>query len=208
MSFSTRARIQFSLTKKILVAYENKRSLIHSSTEINFLIFSSSFSIVSLLYLEVAPRVSPRSKNYTPNLLRNLGSYQPVSSPLSIMIVQALVSFLYMAGFIALSVFLSKLLFCHGPVCGAARADAVFAAFSYAMWAASATISGIQISKSRKKGSKPVISDEKFLVVDKVWYCEERDERQERSAISAGWRNNKWLLWTYIWNLDNSMVLI
>jgi hypothetical protein len=56
-----------------------------------------------------------------------------------------------MAGFIALSVFLSKLIFCHGTVCMAARADAVFAVFSYAVWAASATISGIEISRRNKK---------------------------------------------------------
>lgn len=53
-----------------------------------------------------------------------------------------------MAGFIALSVFLSRLLFCHGPVCAAARTDAVFAALSYAVWVASATITGIQISRA------------------------------------------------------------
>lgn len=55
-----------------------------------------------------------------------------------------------MAGFIALSVFLSKLMFCHGTICVATRADAVFAAFSYAIWAASATISGIDISRRKK----------------------------------------------------------
>lgn len=72
-----------------------------------------------------------------------------------------------MAGFIALSVFLSRLLFCHGSVCNAVRADAVFAAFGYAVWAASATISGIQISKSRKRRDDTEGAEEK-VVVEKV----------------------------------------
>lgn len=65
--------------------------------------------------------------------------------------VQALNTFLFMGGFIALSIFLSKLTFCHGSVCIAARVDAVFAAFGYAVWASSATISGIEISRINKK---------------------------------------------------------
>jgi hypothetical protein len=56
-----------------------------------------------------------------------------------------------MAGFIALSIFLSKLQSCHGMVCMAARADAVFAALSYVVWIASATILGIEISKFERK---------------------------------------------------------
>ncbi|KAF8857923.1 hypothetical protein BDZ45DRAFT_569572, partial [Acephala macrosclerotiorum] len=116
------------------VAYENNRSLIPSSPQINFLIFASSFSIIALLFLEIIPRISPRAS----------------PAPHAILLVQALVSGLFMAGFIALLVFLSRLLFCHGPVCVAARADAVFAALSYAVWVASATITGIQISRASK----------------------------------------------------------
>ncbi|CZR62226.1 uncharacterized protein PAC_12123 [Phialocephala subalpina] len=126
------------------VAYENNRSIIPSSPQINFLIFTSSFSIVALLFLEVVPRISPRT-----------------ASPLAVLIVQGLVSGLFMAGFIALSIFLSGLLFCNGPVCAAARADAVFAAFSYVVWVASATITGIQIS--RKKTEATEITKEKML---------------------------------------------
>ena len=43
----------------------------------------------------------------------------------------------YFGGFIALAVFLSQLLFCRGSVCGAARADVVFASFSFALWSTS-----------------------------------------------------------------------
>lgn len=38
----------------------------------------------------------------------------------------------------ALSVFLTKLLFCRGAVCGSARAVTVFGAFEFALWAATA----------------------------------------------------------------------
>jgi len=44
----------------------------------------------------------------------------------------------YFAGFVALAVFLSRLLFCRGMVCSAARADTAFASFSFALWAVTA----------------------------------------------------------------------
>lgn len=56
-----------------------------------------------------------------------------------------------MSGFIALSVFLAKISNCAGPVCWAARADAVFAALGYAVWAAETVVVGIKISKSMKQ---------------------------------------------------------
>lgn len=68
-------------------------------------------------------------------------------SPLAILVIEALVAFMYMTSFIALSIFLSKPLLCHGGVCGVARADTVFTAFCYLVWAASATITGIKISR-------------------------------------------------------------
>lgn len=72
-----------------------------------------------------------------------------------------------MAGFITLSVFLSKLSFCHGRVCGAAIADAVFAAFNYVVWAASATITGMQIS--RHTDSRAAANfEERKVVEDRV----------------------------------------
>lgn len=54
----------------------------------------------------------------------------------------------YFAGFIALSVFISKLLFCRGTVCGAARADVVFGAFEFALWGATAVFMGKDVFKS------------------------------------------------------------
>lgn len=53
----------------------------------------------------------------------------------------------YFAGFIALSVFLSKLLFCRGSVCAAARADAVFGAFSWLLWCGTTAILTLEMFK-------------------------------------------------------------
>lgn len=58
----------------------------------------------------------------------------------------------YFAGFIALATFLSKLLFCRGSVCSAARADAVFAAFSWVLWTASAVVMAMQARGEGGKG--------------------------------------------------------
>ena len=46
----------------------------------------------------------------------------------------------WFAGFISLGVFLSRLLFCRGTVCGAAQADTVFSAFLFATWGATVTL--------------------------------------------------------------------
>jgi hypothetical protein len=53
----------------------------------------------------------------------------------------------YFAGFIALAVFISKLLFCRGTVCGAARADVAFGAFEFLLWAASCAFTVMETSK-------------------------------------------------------------
>jgi hypothetical protein len=57
------------------------------------------------------------------------------------------VTIFYFAGFIALSVFLSKLRFCRGSVCSAARADAVFAALSFVVWNLTAMLFGMALFK-------------------------------------------------------------
>lgn len=44
----------------------------------------------------------------------------------------------YFAGFVALGVFLTRLLFCRGAVCGSARTVTVFGAFEFVLWAATA----------------------------------------------------------------------
>lgn len=65
--------------------------------------------------------------------------------------VQLLNTLFYFAGFVALSVFLSRLLFCRGVVCLSARADAAFAAFSWVTWTATTVILGFEVF-ARKDG--------------------------------------------------------
>jgi hypothetical protein len=60
-------------------------------------------------------------------------------------VLELLNTLFYFAGFIALSVFLAKLLFCRGTVCSAARADAAFAAFGWLLWMGSTVILGLEV---------------------------------------------------------------
>lgn len=54
----------------------------------------------------------------------------------------------WFAGFIALGVFLSHLLFCRGTVCGAAQADTVFSAFLFVAWVVSVVLMGKNVLKA------------------------------------------------------------
>lgn len=71
----------------------------------------------------------------------------------------------YFAGFVALAVFLSKLLFCRGAVCGSARAATAFGAFEFVLWGVTAAFtvkdavkggfSGIRLpGRNRGQGSQ------------------------------------------------------
>lgn len=54
----------------------------------------------------------------------------------------------WFSGFVALAVFLSRLLFCRGAVCHAAQADVVFAALSFAIWTSSTVLLGRDLFKA------------------------------------------------------------
>ena len=76
------------------------------------------------------------------------------SHPYAHLVVEVLNTLYYFAGFVALATFLSKLLFCRGSVCAAARADAVFAAFSWLLWTGSTTILALEIFKGGLSGMR------------------------------------------------------
>lgn len=61
-----------------------------------------------------------------------------VTHPLAMVGIEVANALFYFAGFIALSVFISKLLFCRGRVCGSARADVAFGAFEFLIWVGTA----------------------------------------------------------------------
>ncbi|CAG8976322.1 hypothetical protein HYALB_00005729 [Hymenoscyphus albidus] len=105
-------------------------TLTSSPSQVNFLVFVPVFSFISMIYLEVVPRFM-----------------QKASHPYAHLGFEFLNTLFYFAGFIALAVFIGKLLFCRGSVCAAARADATFAAFSWLLWTASTVIVALQIFK-------------------------------------------------------------
>lgn len=70
-----------------------------------------------------------------------------MSHPIVAMALEVLNALFYFAGFIALAVFMSRLLFCRGSVCGAAQASVAFGAFEFALWTASAVFMGKDVCK-------------------------------------------------------------
>jgi len=105
-------------------------TLTASPSQINFLIFTPIFSFLAIAYLELAPRYGKRA-----------------SHPYLHFAFETLTALFYLAGFIALSVFLSKLLFCRGSVCAAARADAGLAALNWVLWMVSTILLSLEIFK-------------------------------------------------------------
>jgi hypothetical protein len=87
---------------------------------VNFLLSASIFSILSVVYLEGAPRFLKR-----------------FAHPFAALVAEGINTIFYFAGFIALTVHMGSLTFCVGVVCSASRADAVIAAGAFCTWIAS-----------------------------------------------------------------------
>jgi hypothetical protein len=139
------------LTREI-VTYQNNKSPVSSSTQINFLIFVPCFSLLMTLYIELVHKFAPNGrflKRYQG--LANKRSEAVPYIPYLIFSIEGAISLFYFGGLVALAVFLSKNHVCTGATCMASQADAVFAALSYVLWAASATIRGIEISEFEKR---------------------------------------------------------
>lgn len=64
----------------------------------------------------------------------------PVSHPWAVLALEVTNVLFYFAGFVALAVFLTHLLFCRGAVCGSARAATVFSSFNFVLWTATAAL--------------------------------------------------------------------
>ena len=123
-----------------------------SPTQINFLIFAASWSILSVIYLEVVAKFVPRGKcpfyHAAAFILLVYLHITSVSHPWAALAVQGSNVLFHFAGFIALAVFLSQLLFCHGTVCGSARAGTAFSAFLCAIWGLTVFLAASDMSKS------------------------------------------------------------
>ncbi|OAQ74360.2 membrane-associating domain-containing protein [Pochonia chlamydosporia 170] len=95
---------------------------------VNFLLAASIISILSILYLELAPRFAGR-----------------LGHPYAYLGVEGMNTVFYFAGFIALAVYVGNLTFCTGRICSAARADAVIAAGAFCAWIASTILTAKQM---------------------------------------------------------------
>jgi Membrane-associating domain len=82
-------------------------------SEVNFLIFSSVWSIISIVYLVVAPMKFPK-----------------LAHKLMLLGCDGLAMTFWFAGFVALAVFLSSRI-CFGNVCNVAKASVGFAALQW-----------------------------------------------------------------------------
>ncbi|KFZ08254.1 hypothetical protein V502_09462 [Pseudogymnoascus sp. VKM F-4520 (FW-2644)] len=110
-------------------------TLTASPSQFNFLIFTGVWTLLSIFYLEIVPRRWPRG-----------------SHPYAAFALESLTTLFHFSGFIALSVFLSKLLFCRGTVCTAARIDVGVATFGFVLWLASTVVVAVEIFKGGFRG--------------------------------------------------------
>ncbi|KAJ6439525.1 O-acetylhomoserin (thiol)-lyase [Purpureocillium lavendulum] len=85
-----------------------------SPGSVKFLLVASITSLLSLLYLELLPKVYPRGER-----------------PWVTLVVASFNTILYFAGFIAYAVFLGGLALCRGAVCTASRVESVVAAAAF-----------------------------------------------------------------------------
>jgi hypothetical protein len=139
--------------KGIVAHWYDADTLTASPSQINFLIFVPLFSFLSIAYLEITPRFVAKGLCLIP-FLSSPSLIKPASHPYAHLGFEVLNVLFYFAGFIALAVFLGKLLFCRGSVCAAARADAVFAAFSWMLWTGTTTILALEIFKGGVSGMR------------------------------------------------------
>lgn len=108
----------------------NADTLTASPNQINFLVFIPIFSFITVAYLEITPRYAKRA-----------------SHPYAHFGLEILNAIFYFSGFIALAVFLSKLLYCRGSVCASARTACIFAAINCITWILTTVLLGMEIFK-------------------------------------------------------------
>uniref|UniRef100_A0A8H7NE29 MARVEL domain-containing protein n=4 Tax=Clonostachys TaxID=110564 RepID=A0A8H7NE29_BIOOC len=113
------------------------RSPMPSPTSLNFLTFAPAFSILSIIYLELAPKRFPQGCH-----------------PFMLLAIEATNTIFYFTGFIALAIFLAKLVYCTGSVCAVARATSILAAAEFTSWIASTILLAKKISQKGLKGDR------------------------------------------------------
>jgi len=69
------------------------------------------------------------------------------SHPWVAVVFETSATLFWFAGFVALAVFLSQLLFCRGPVCAAAKATAAAGGFEFALWLSTTVLTAKDVFK-------------------------------------------------------------
>ncbi|KAI5863409.1 membrane-associating domain-containing protein [Durotheca rogersii] len=126
-----------------VVRWYNEDTMTASPSQFNWPLAASVISIVSALYLELAPRFAPKA-----------------TQPLASFGLEAVNALFHFSAFVALAVFMSRLLFCRGSVCSSAQASVAFGAVEFLLWTASAAIAAREafrggLSFRRRPGSAP-----------------------------------------------------
>lgn len=103
----------------------------NSPAEINFLIFTSVWTILALVYLVVAPARFPAAAH-----------------KFGILAAEALTMLFWFAGFIALAVWLDDRV-CFGSVCASAKAATVFSAFEWLVFAGTCVLASLHVWRTR-----------------------------------------------------------
>jgi len=105
-----------------------------SPSEVNFLVFTSVWTLLALAYLIIAPaRFATAAHKY------------------GILAAEAVTMIFWFAGFIALAAFLSDRV-CFGSVCSAAKAATAFAAFEWLFFAGSTLMAALHCYRTRNTG--------------------------------------------------------
>ncbi|KAF4554135.1 Hypothetical protein D9617_5g070120 [Elsinoe fawcettii] len=106
----------------------------YSPSQINFLVFTSVWTVLALAYLVLSQ-----------------WRFERFAHKFAILGVEALTMLFWFAGFIALAVFLSDRV-CFGNVCNSAKAAAAFAAFEWVFFAITTTMATIHVFRTRNTG--------------------------------------------------------
>lgn len=149
--------------KKIVIHWNLTVITSQPPSAFNFLIFAPVFTLFSIAYLELAPRLAPQA-----------------SHPFASLAVEATNAVFYFAGFIALAVYVSHRVFCFGTVCAVGRATSVVAAAEFSSWIATTILLAKDIFKGRLRGSST-----DFDVVPSGCLGPLQQQRQQQAGTQA-----------------------
>ncbi|MCJ1477344.1 hypothetical protein MMC13_006015 [Lambiella insularis] len=112
------------------------RAGIASPSQLNILVFSALWTLLTVPYLTIGPVYFPR-----------------ITHKYAILAVDALTMIFWFAGFLALAVFISALSLCTGSVCYSARAATAFASLNWAISVATTSLAAMHVWRTRHSAS-------------------------------------------------------